>query len=274
MIDNSFRLRYKNVPAAIYLKENNNDTILHNHSEFEIIIVESGRSVVRAGKNEYTCDPGDMVLINPMEIHSVTIDKKIPYRHKCICFDISLIGDAKISESIKNEKMRLEKFISRECAHSSYLKDIAEKAYDAVALETSTAYIEVMAYMSLLTAYMIKNNLVEENITEDKIERFYTNILNYITGNFSKAITSKDAARALNYNHSYFCRRFKSSFGMSFSQCLNMYRISCAKQLIESNDMKLSDIAFECGFSDPVYFSKCFKRYVGIFPSGYRRKSI
>ncbi|MDT3388272.1 MAG: helix-turn-helix transcriptional regulator [Bacteroidota bacterium] len=43
-----------------------------------------------------------------------------------------------------------------------------------------------------------------------------------------------------------------------------------ACKLLKENQLHISDIAFLCGFSDPKYFSRCFKKTVNITPSEYR----
>ncbi len=274
MIDDSFRLRYKNVSAATHLKNTPNDTLLHNHGEIEIIIIKNGMSKIRIGKREYVCRKDDIIFINSMEIHSVNIDKSNGYCHKVICFDTSLIIDKKISESLKSEDMHFEHFIGSDSIHNHYLTELIEKAYDSINEDGQAVFMEVSAYLSLMTAYMIKNQLTSECLNADKTERFYTEVLNYISSHYSEQITSNDAAKLLNYDHSYFCRRFRSGFGMSFSEYLNIFRMTKARNLFDNTDLNISETAFQCGFSDPVYFSKCFKKYVGVLPSVYRKKSI
>ena len=47
-------------------------------------------------------------------------------------------------------------------------------------------------------------------------------------------------------------------------------RVKRAVQLIGRGGMTLSQIAFMTGFNDPKYFSKCFKRQMGMTPSDYK----
>lgn len=272
MLDNSFTMRYKKVPAAIYLKNDFEETLLHNHNELEILIIEKGRAVVRVNKNEYHCQAGDLIFVNPLEVHSIIVDKAVPYGQKCICFDASLISDSKISKKIKNEMLGFPHYIPSDSPHCNELRQYAVSAFEAVKRSAPAVCIEVSAYVSLIVAYMQNNCLTTE--CRLKTDSFYSDILNYISAHFSEAVTSADAAREMNYTHSYFCRRFKAGFGMSFSQYLNSFRIMRAKQIMEHDEKKLSEIALDCGFADYPYFSKCFKAAVGILPSEYQKKSI
>ena len=68
MLDNSFRTRYKTVPAAINMQNDFHMTLPHNHEEFEILIKEKGKCDIRIGDNVRECCAGDIVFVNPMEI--------------------------------------------------------------------------------------------------------------------------------------------------------------------------------------------------------------
>lgn len=274
MTDNSFKLRYKNVPAAIYIKDGNEDTILHNHPEVEVLIIDSGSSCIKIGKDIYNCKAGDLVIVNPMEVHSISINKEnMGYRHKCICFDTELINDKKFSDVIKNEELRFKRYISSNSEDNVFLRDCVEKAIKATEENKPASYLKTSAYISLFVGCMTEKGFTEEvcrKERKDKNDKFIKECLAYINLNFSKGITSNDIANELNYNHSYFCRRFKSEFGRTFTKYLNIYRIVAAKQMMEENERKkISDIAYECGFSDSVYFSRCFKEWVGVVPSEY-----
>lgn len=272
MINNSFRLRYKNIPAATYLQNDFYDTPLHNHEEFEILLIVSGSSSVKIGNKVYFCRKGDIVFINPMEIHSAIPDKSAPYIHKCICFDSSLITDKNIADGFKNESIRLKRHISANSVHHVPLTALISDVFGILCRGGEILHMEISSYISLIFSYMINNSLTKKR--ETKTESFYTDVLELISEHFNENISSKQAAASLHFNQSYFCRRFHEAFGMSFSNYLNIFRIMHARRLLDNGKKSISDTAFECGFSDPAYFSRCFKKHVGILPSAYRKKSI
>ena len=49
-------------------------------------------------------------------------------------------------------------------------------------------------------------------------------------------------------------------------------RISKAKKLISSSGLSITDVCYTCGFSDPNYFARIFKKKVGCSPSEYKRE--
>ncbi|WP_066895847.1 response regulator [Clostridium nigeriense] len=108
----------------------------------------------------------------------------------------------------------------------------------------------------------INDNMYEEKTYSKTIEK----ALRYIEENYKKHISLIDVARHIYLSHEYFSRLFKEEVGENFSTYLTVYRINKAKELIKNTDMKISQIAMEVGYSNPGYFSKNYKKYMGVSP--------
>jgi AraC-like DNA-binding protein len=62
-------------------------------------------------------------------------------------------------------------------------------------------------------------------------------------------------------------RTFKKETGFGFSEYLNLYRLKRADMLLrERRDMRVVDVAMQCGFNDSNYFSKVYKKMFGVSP--------
>lgn len=271
MLDDSFRIRYKSVPIAISEQNHFLPTKLHNHNEFEILLINSGSCTVRIANKEYQAKDGDIIFVNPMEVHEIAVNTNVPYAHQCICFDISVIMNNRICQNLKNECTSIIHIIKGETEHGTHLKDLFEKIFNEVKNEGKTFAMEITAYITLMFSYLLKNSLVDEKRANPKETRFCSDVLAYISGHYREKITSKQAAEACFLNHSYFCRKFKENFGTSFSAYLNIYRISVARTMLEENSESVSKVSEMCGFDTPTYFSKCFKNYVGVLPFEYKK---
>ena len=268
MYDDSFKLRYRNVPIAIYENKNSADTNPHIHSEIELLFIEKGNALINVGEDELSVEKGDLIFINPLEVHSVKPCKNSEYSHKCICFDSSLVVDATLKEELLSGKTMVTK---RVLSQSETIKNAFLKLYNATENEEKTLLFESTAYISLIFSYLIKNDLVEKRLKSDKGVRFCKAVTEYIADNYANDITSLDIANELFYTQSYFCRNFLKHFNVPFSKYLNMYRISKAKDMLLTTELKISDISGICGFGSPEYFAKSFKKEVGISPKSYRK---
>ena len=79
-------------------------------------------------------------------------------------------------------------------------------------------------------------------------------------------------AERLGYNQKYLSHAFKEKMGVGFSRYLRTVRIKHAVFLIEHGVESVKNVAYLCGFSDPLYFSAVFKQSVGCSPSEWRQK--
>jgi transcriptional regulator GlxA family with amidase domain len=68
--------------------------------------------------------------------------------------------------------------------------------------------------------------------------------------------------------------RFRRATGMSPLEYVQTLRIEEAKQILETTDMPLDDVALEVGYSEPASFRRLFRKMVGVTPSAYRRQAI
>ena len=81
-----------------------------------------------------------------------------------------------------------------------------------------------------------------------KEQAFSKSVLDYMEQHFSENITSKEIADIFSYDHSYFCRKFKGLFSQNFSDFLNGYRVSKAKEMLKTQSVTQS--ATDCGFQN------------------------
>ncbi|MDF2612738.1 MAG: transcriptional regulator [Clostridia bacterium] len=81
-------------------------------------------------------------------------------------------------------------------------------------------------------------------------------------------LTIEHISRHLLVNQTYLRRMFKGEMNMTITEFLTKIRMEKAKELIINNEYKLTAISEMVGYSEPSYFSKCFKKYYGISPSG------
>lgn len=63
-----------------------------------------------------------------------------------------------------------------------------------------------------------------------------------------------------------------ASFGLSPHDYLQKYRINEACSLLRRRDFTVAEVAGSVGFSDPLYFSRIFKKLKGLSPSDYQRR--
>ena len=82
----------------------------------------------------------------------------------------------------------------------------------------------------------------------------------------------EELAKRLNISKSYVQKLYKTHFGISYMDDLIDARISMAKQLLQTTDLQVTEIAEICGYHNDVHFMRQFKNKTGLSPSEYRKK--
>ncbi len=123
-----------------------------------------------------------------------------------------------------------------------------------------------MCYESMVSK---KDSVYIKQIKNDT----FKSILNYINQNFTNEISFAEISRLFSINPSYLSQIFKRELGITFTQYLTDTRIEYAKELLLTTGMTIAEISEKVGFKQYIYFSKVFKKTVGISPSSYRKNS-
>lgn len=84
------------------------------------------------------------------------------------------------------------------------------------------------------------------------------------------SIQVNEYAKNLNISCCWFIRCFKRHTGKTPQQYINEIRINKAKELLYSSSFTCNEIAQSIGLVDPLYFSRSFKKSVGMSPLAYR----
>lgn len=94
--------------------------------------------------------------------------------------------------------------------------------------------------------------------------------LQMIRSDYSQPLTLQDLSAEANMSPKHFCRVFREFTGHTPIDYLNRYRIDRAAEQIYATTESVTEIALHCGFNDPGYFSRTFRRYRGISPLQFR----
>ena len=93
----------------------------------------------------------------------------------------------------------------------------------------------------------------------------------YIENNFTDPeLTLNKVASQVNLSASHFSVVFSHEVGETFKDYLTRIRIERAKELLRTTNQKCSEVAYQCGYNDPHYFSYMFKKNTGLSPQRFR----
>lgn len=104
------------------------------------------------------------------------------------------------------------------------------------------------------------------------IDELVQKVKDYIEKNYSENLSLDYLAGKVHLSPSYLSRLFKREVGENLSSYIQNVRIEEAKILLKTAELKTYEVGERVGISDPVYFSRIFKKITGVKPKDYRQE--
>lgn len=115
----------------------------------------------------------------------------------------------------------------------------------------------------------------QENKAQFKLPESYDDVLikrvlAYIQENFCNSnIDINQVSENVGISRSQLWRKFKATVGYNPSEYLTHLRMQKAKEMLVTGKYKISEVAYDVGFTNPPYFTKCFFQYYGVTPRDF-----
>lgn len=97
-------------------------------------------------------------------------------------------------------------------------------------------------------------------------------ICRYIEEHYYEDLSWEDAASMIGFSPFYFSKLMKEYCNMSYVDYVSLVRVNKAKELFDTTDVTVAEVALQVGYADPNYFTRVFKKLTGQTPSRYRDK--
>lgn len=126
--------------------------------------------------------------------------------------------------------------------------------------------------LSILRLQNVNSFTLETTKNTATNERFKA-VIEYIKRNITSSINPAELSKMACMSKSVFYRAFTNEFGVPPTQMVLLEKIKHAKALMANEKMKIKEVCYALGFSDPNYFSRAFKKVEGITPNEYASKN-
>lgn len=233
-----------------YSKEKIN---FHKHKDYELYIYSSGKGKLHIEGQVYDVEQGMIVVMPPNIVHGSISYENLQY--------IAILGRS--DELIHIDAPIIFKDNERGDGFS-LLRMIFANRYETK---------EYFNSLCLTFIHFVLKNIKITNPIEKTVNKVKRQIiLKFHDSEFNVTNLLKQSG----YAEDYIRAQFKKIVGKTPVEYLTELRIKHAKTLINiyQNSMPLIDIAFNCGFDDYVYFSRKFKKVVGVSPSAYEKSIL
>ena len=218
----------------------------HGHQQWELIYNYFGEGTMCIDGKTYTFKPGTVVLLPPEALHEKS--SNTGYKDYYVQFtDCPLFPQVYVFEDDCDEKILSLIRVLYSVFYENRTQDVCD-----VLLEGLIGVLQPYLQNPYTNRYvqMLQNTIIQS----------FTDPSFLIDQAFSKIPVNKDHLR----------RKFGSAFGMTPVEYLNSLRVQQATHLLTQGKISISEVAFRCGFYDPCYFSRCFKKYMGLSPRAYK----
>jgi AraC-like DNA-binding protein len=256
---------------------------MHTHSFDEIAIILGGTSIHTIGKEEYPLMRGDVFVIHGNQAHG---NKRMSDFHIFnICYDRRYFE--KISEKLEdfpcfkmlfyyepcfrqNQKFKARLHLNpHQLNHIMHLLDLMKEERNAL---RSGHKIIIKNLFEMLIIDLCR---CYSDIDTPHSNQLFTvgKTIDYLEKNYSNEISLAFLAQRVQMPESTFARTFKKTTGCSPIDYLIKLRIEKAAEMMENNPhLSVTDIAMTTGFWNSSYFTRKFKKIMGMTPMAFLKK--
>lgn len=205
-------------------------------------------------------------LIQPDELAFYQADEKEPWSYLWVGF-----GGSRVEEYLTSMGLSARHPIfscNRDQELYSIIKDMMEHNTFGLADD-----LRRNGLMSVFLSVLAESAGVVPKDEEDKGNQYVKKAVSFIQSNYCNPIKVTDVADYVCINRSYLYTLFQNYLGMSPQRFLTTFRITKARELLDSTTYPIESIALSCGYSDALVFTKAFHSMKGMSPSQYRKQS-
>jgi len=182
------------------------------------------------------------------------------------------IGYLRIGQVLRHTPMKSDtaKMARTLAEHGVYLTNEIRAAWDKnplIPTDKYNAIVRLLTFFAEQLSVLAKQILMENENTEPLMVR---KAREYITNNRAKALSLKEVAKASGAGAFYFCKVFKKTTGLRFSDYVSRVRLEDAKAGLVNPNRRVSAIAYDVGFQSLTQFNRVFKRIFGQSPTQFR----
>lgn len=232
------------------------------HENLEIQLCTKGSGTVFLDGKKYAFCKGDIAVVNSNVIHYTGTDKELIYDCLIIGTDFCKQMDFSLESLAFEPMVKNDDILNKFC-------ELKKLYLNSLATHRTAKLNKLLLEVLLLLA---ENHSIPKNDYADKsksYERVKQAVL-YIRDNYQRKITLDEIAKVVICDKFTLCKDFKKHTGQTVFENLNNLRCIKAIDFIEKG-YTVSEAASLCGFDNLSFFTKTFKKYIGVLPSRYKK---
>ncbi len=249
---------------------------VHHHDFYEIYFFQEGRVDFRVQGQFYRLEPGDLLLINPHELHEAQVDPEKKYERIVLWLDRNFLRDLgenqwDLTACFERNSTGHSNLLHSDQIQRTVLQNILEKLNDEYYANRGGS--QLYARGLLLQLLVEINRMVQkapEPLPETGEPDLIGQVLGYIGSHYQKSISLQSLAEQFYVSQYYLSHEFKRRVGTSVYRYIIFKRLMQAREMMDQGDPP-GMVYQSCGFGDYANFYRAFKGEYGIGPKEYFR---
>lgn len=229
---------------------------------YVLLYVLGGRGVF----NGTVIEKGNGFIVRPNQKHYYSSDGDDPLVYCWVTFD----GNS--SDSIIEEMGLSQCEQPFKCGFCEKLEAIVHPLVSQDPLEASVNEYLYGCLMIIKSFHLDEMAVADKDKEQNAQKEYVDNAIRYIKSRYyHTTLRVTDIANFVGLERHYLSTLFVSKMGVSPKEYLILTRMDKAKQLLAYKNLSVQEISRSVGYTDPLYFSRIFKKYVGVSPQLFRQ---
>lgn len=262
--------------------EDHADTAVHGHAFHELVVILAGSGRHVLDGVEYPISAGDVFVLRGAMQHGYEHTQQVTlvnilYHPRQLGLPLGELRDLPGYHALFRIEPRLRPSERFQRRFQLTEEDLAEAAGLIFRLEQELRHrrpgyrFVACAHLMNLIGFLSRCYSHAEAPIERPLLRM-GEVLSYVEQHFREPITVRQLTRIAHMSESTLMRTFRRVLGRSPIEHVIRLRVLKAGELLERGDVRVTEAAFSCGFTDSNYFSRQFRRVMGVGPREYRTR--
>ncbi len=274
-------MQQENFEVFHYREPRPNAVEVHHHDFYEVYYLLSGHVEYWVDGRIIRMEPGDLLLINPLELHRPIVDAASPIYERIVlwinrdyleglhsgntglnsCFDTTRPGHTHLIRPTATERTALTARLG-ELVREFYSRDFGSE------LSARGLFLQFMVQLNRMASH----TQMQQEETES-LSPLVQKVLGYITNHIQEDLSLEGIADQMFVSKYHLSHAFSREVGVSVYRYVMLRRLMMARQLLQAGEAA-GQVCRSCGFSDYTSFYRAFKSEYGVSPRTYAGTAV
>lgn len=256
------------------------EVLPHWHAHLEILFPQTGTLELTINSATVIAKPGELIIINSHDLHSIKVVDGGQASYRCLIMDEAFFKAQQFNyahflfpqkttnltlitlyQTLMHTFDTWERSPEKNQSHLLLIKGYM--------LQFMSQLVTTLQPDTLTDQPHIANDLAGDLVGIDAVKKG----IDYIRHHYQTPLQLDDICQAVGMSKFHFCRTFKKVTNQTVNQYITQSRCIQAQYLLRQTDLTINECAEACGYTDPSYFSKIYKKGFGYLPSEEIRKT-